>query len=76
MAAIPDLRVRIFIDDAKLKALDEFEFALQKISRLPLWARWRAKAIAQQALGTGPYWDQGWVTHPWYVRLWRRLKDC
>ena len=36
-----------------------FERALRRIARLPFWGRWRAKRIAQEALGIGPYWNKG-----------------
>lgn len=50
-----------FIRSADERCLDDFESALRRIAKLPLGLRWRAKQIAQQALGIGPYWCEGFA---------------
>jgi len=45
------------VDDAKRQALRDYEAALYQIVHLPWWKCWRAKDIADRALGTGKYWN-------------------
>lgn len=49
-----------FLAGAKAQCLDEFERALRKIARMPWWKRlWLASDVANEALGTGKYWNKG-----------------
>ena len=57
-------RVERFLDQAKREALDEFQKALQRISKLSVWWAWRAPQIAEEALHWGPYWDKGYGKFP------------
>ena len=80
--------VELSIYDAKMHCLRSHELALYKIVNLPFWKLWRAKQIANEALGTGLYWCKGlqdgqdrspkslcsyYTRMPlWYLRNWSR----
>ncbi len=51
--------VQEFIGDAHRRMQNNMDFALRQIAKLPWWKSWQAQQIAEECLGIGQYWSQG-----------------
>lgn len=48
-----------FLRRARERWLDEADAALVTIANLRWWEIWKARDIAEKALGIGKYWNEG-----------------
>jgi hypothetical protein len=52
------INIDSFLGNAHAKWERRADIALRKIVKLRWWERWKAKRIAQEVLGIGPYWNK------------------